>query len=38
MKRKVSLFTVLIAFAVLSVAIGFFNALYAGYQVQRLKS
>ncbi|KAG1245415.1 hypothetical protein G6F65_021244 [Rhizopus arrhizus] len=35
MKRKVSLFTVLIAFAVLSVAIGFFNALYAGYQVQR---
>jgi diguanylate cyclase (GGDEF)-like protein len=35
MKRKVSLFTVLIALAVLSVAIGFFNALYAGYQVQK---
>lgn len=35
MKRKVSLLTVLIGFAVLSVAIGFFNALYAGYQVQK---
>lgn len=35
MKRKVSLLTVLIGFAVLSVAIGFFNALYAGYKVQK---
>jgi len=35
MKRKVGLLTVLIALAVLSVAIGFFNALYAGYQVQK---
>lgn len=35
MKKKVSLLTVLIGFAVLSVAVGFFNALYAGYQVQK---
>lgn len=35
MKRKISLLTVLIGFAVLSVAVGFFNALYAGYQVQK---
>jgi diguanylate cyclase (GGDEF)-like protein len=35
MKRKVGLLTVLIALAIFSVAIGFFNALYAGYQVQK---
>jgi len=37
-KRKVSLLAVLIALAVLSVAIGFANALYAGYQVQKTQA
>lgn len=34
-ERKVRLLTVLIALAVLSVAVGFFNAMYAGYQAQK---
>jgi type II secretory pathway pseudopilin PulG len=37
-KRKVGLLAVLIALAVLSVAIGFANALYAGYQVQKAQA
>lgn len=36
--RKVSLLAVLIALAVLSVAVGFANALYAGYQVQKAQA
>ena len=34
-ERRVRLLTVLIALAVLSVAVGFFNAMYAGYQAQK---
>ncbi|MEN4921213.1 sensor domain-containing diguanylate cyclase [Achromobacter spanius] len=37
-ERKVRLLTVLILLAVLSVAIGFFNAMYAGYQVQKAQA
>ncbi len=34
-ERRVRLLTVLISLAVLSVAVGFFNAMYAGYQAQK---
>ena len=37
-ERKVRLLTVLISLAVLSVAVGFFNAMYAGYQVQKTQA
>ena len=37
-QRKVSLLAVLIALAVLSVAVGFANALVAGYQVQKAQA